>query len=91
MIKSYVLTEIAAIVGSEEQAEDLIKFIKENEKQSEDGIWSTNIFGKSIEEIVNDGINSKIEKLTEQTKSKMQDTLQKITNESKGGVICIII
>ena len=90
MIKTNVLTEIAPIVGSEEQAEDLIKFIKENET-SDEGMWNTNIFGKSIEQIVNDGIKGKIDKLSDDTQSKMQETLQKITNDSKGGVICIII
>ena len=56
MIKANIETEIAPIVGSEEQAKDLITYIKENAAQSEDGIWTTNIFGKSIEDIVDDGI-----------------------------------
>ena len=90
-IKSNIYTEISPIVGSEEQAEDLIKFIKENGKENADGIWETNIFGKTIEQIVNEGIRAKIDKLSDETQSKMQDTLQKITNDSKGGVICIII
>ncbi len=90
MIKTNVLTEISPIVGSEQQAEDLIRFIKENEN-SEVGMWNTNIFGKTIEQIVNDGIKSKIDKLSDETQGKMQETLQKITNDSKGGVICIII
>jgi len=90
MIKTNVLTEIAPIVGSEEQANDLISFIKQNET-SEEGIWNANIFGKSIEQIVNDGIKTKIDKMSVETQGKMQETLQKITNDSKGGVICIII
>ncbi len=91
MIKTDILTEIAPIVGSEEQAKDLIDFIIKNGKESEEGIWGTNIFGKSIEEIVNDGIASKIDNLTQQTRVKMQDAVCKITNESKGGVIFIIL
>lgn len=90
MIRTNVLTEIAPIVGSEAQAEDLIRFIKENEN-TEEGMWNTNIFGKTIEQIVNDGIKSKIDKMSGGTQEKMQETLQKITNDSKGGVICIII
>ncbi len=90
-IKSNIYTEISPIVGSEEQAQDLIQFIKENGKDNSDGIWETNIFGKTIEQIVNEGIRAKIDKLSDETQSKMQDTLQKITNDSKGGVICIII
>jgi len=90
-IRTNVLTEIAPIVGSEEQARDLIEFIKENGKDPEKGIWDTNIFGKTIEQIVDEGIKTKIAKLSEETQVKMQDTLQKITNESSRGVICIII
>lgn len=91
MIKANILTEIAPIVGSEEQALDLISFIKENAKSGDDGIWDTNIFGKTIEQIVFDGIRNKIDKLSDETQLKMQETIQKITNDSKGGVICIII
>lgn len=91
MIKANIMTEIAPIVGSEEQAKDLIEFINENSKTKEDGIWETNIFGKSIEQIVDDGIHTKISHLSDETQEKMQNTLQKITNESNGGVICIII
>ena len=91
MIKASVMTEIAPIVGSEEQALDLISFIKENAKAGDDGIWDTNIFGKTIDQIVTDGIRNKIDKLSDETQLKMQETIQKITNDSKGGVICIII
>ena len=53
--------------------------------QSEEGIWSTNIFGKSIEQIVDDGIQAKISQMTEDRQMKLQDTLQKIINDSNGG------
>ena len=56
LIKAHIETEIAPIVGSEQQAQDLIAYIKENARESDDGIWNTNIFGKSIEQIVEDGI-----------------------------------
>lgn len=91
MIKANVQTELAPIVGDEAQANDLMKFIKENGKDGLDGIFATNIFGKTIEQIVTDGIRTKIDKLSNETQTKMQDTLQKITNDSHGGVICIII
>ena len=58
MIKANIETEIAPIVGSEQQAEDLIAYIKESAKSPE-GIWNTNIFGKSVEQLVDDGIRSK--------------------------------
>lgn len=91
MIKTEVLTEIAPIVGNEEQAKDLIEYIKENGEKSENGIFETNIFGKSIEQIVEEGIRNKLEKLSDETQDKLKSTLEKITNESNGGVICIII
>lgn len=91
MIKANIETEIAPIVGSEEQAHDLITFIKENEKNTDDGMWETNIFGKSIEQLVEDGIRTKIAQISEESQVKLQDTMQKIVNDSKGGLICIII
>ena len=91
MIKAHIETEIAPIVGSQQQAEDLIAYIKQNARDSDEGIWNTNIFGKSIEQIVEDGIQAKVSQLTEDCQMKLQDTLQKIINDSKGGMICIII
>ncbi len=91
MIKSFIETEIAPIVGSEQQAKDLIAYMKQTAQESESGIWETNIFGKSIEQIVNDGIDAKISQMTEECQMKLQDTMQKIVNDSNGGMICIII
>ena len=76
---------------SEQQAKDLIAYIKENARESDDGILNTNIFGKSIEQIVEDGIQAKVSQMTEDCQLKLQDTLQKIINDSNGGMICIII
>lgn len=91
LIKAHIETEIAPIVGSEQQAKDLIDYIKKNSQDGDDGIWETNIFGKSVEQIVEDGIQAKISQLTEDCQMKLQDTLQKIINDSNGGMICIII
>lgn len=91
LIKANIETEIAPIVGSEQQAKDLIEYIKENAAREKGGIWETNIFGKSIEEIVDDGIRAKIHVITEESQIKLQETLQKIINDSNGGLICIII
>ena len=91
LIKAHIETEIAPIVGSEQQAQDLIAYIKSNARESDEGVWSANIFGKSIEQIVEDGIQAKIAQMTEDCQMKLQDTLQKIINDSNGGMICIII
>ncbi|MFA9376639.1 MAG: stage IV sporulation protein A [Lachnotalea sp.] len=90
MIRANIETEIAPIVGSEEQAEDLIKFIKTSNNNNE-GIWKANIFGKSIEQLVEDGINSKIAQMSDDSQLKLQETMQKIVNDSNGGLVCIII
>ena len=91
LIRAQIQTEIAPIVGSEEQARDLIAYMKENAGKKEDGIWDTNIFGKSIEQIVEDGIQAKVNQMTEECQARLQDAMQKIINDSNGGLICIII
>ncbi len=91
MIKANIETEIAPIVGSEEQAADLISYIKKTASEQAEGIWETNIYGKSINQLVNDGISTKINKMTEDSQLKLQETMQKIINDSNGGIICIII
>lgn len=90
MIRANIATDIAPIVGSEKQAEDLVEYIKA-ESQTEEGVWATNIFGKSIENLVMDGIQRKITKINEESQVKLQDTMQKIVNDSNGGLVCIII
>lgn len=90
LIKAEIETEIAPIVGSEQQAQDLMAYIKENSK-GEEGIWQTNIFGKSIEQLVEDGIRTKLAVIGEESQMKLQDTMKRIVNESNGGLICIII
>ena len=90
MIKANIETEIAPIVGSEEQAKDLIAYIKAGEQRQE-SIWKTNIFGKSIEQLVEDGIHTKLVQISDESQVKLQDTMQKIVNDSKGGMVCIII
>lgn len=90
MIRANIETEIAPIVGSEEQARDLMAYI-EDAKAKENGIWETNIFGKSIEQLVGDGIQNKVNMISDASQQKLQDTMQKIVNDSKGGMVCIII
>ena len=90
LIRANIETEIAPIVGNEQQAEDLITYIKERE-QKEGGIWGTNIFGKSIEDLVMDGMRNKMAVINDESQVKLQDTMQKIVNDSNGGMVCIII
>lgn len=90
MIRANIETEISPIVGSEEQAKDLIRYISESGTGKE-GIWETNIFGKTVEQLVNDGITGKLTMIGEESQVKLQETIQKIVNDSNGGMVCIII
>ena len=74
----------------EQQAKDLIQYIGESGQRGE-SIWETNIFGKTVEQLVNDGIRTKISMIGEESQEKLQDTMQKIVNDSNGGLVCIII
>ena len=90
MIRANIETEIAPIVGSEEQAQGLKEYIKEGQN-SQEGVWNTNIFGKTIGELMEDGISHKISMMDDESQMKLQDTMQKIVNDSNGGMVCIII
>ena len=81
LIRANVETEIAPIVGNEQQAKDLIDYIK-NAEQTEEGIWGTNIFGKSIEELVMDGMRNKMAMINDESQEKLQDTMQKIVHHN---------
>lgn len=90
MIRANIETEIAPIVGSEQQANDLVNYISQMAGEKE-GVWGTNIFGKTIEELVMDGMKNKIAMIGDESQTKLQDTMQKIVNDSTGGMVCIII
>lgn len=91
MIQTDIETEIAPIVGSEEQANDLIRYMQEITEELPEGIWDINIFGKTMKQLVEDGITEKINRMTEESREKLQTTMKRIVNESTGGLVCIII
>ena len=90
MIRANIQTEIAPIVGTQDQAEDLIRYITDAGTDG-NGIWETNIFGKTVEQLVRDGIAGKIAMIGDESQMKLQETMQKIVNDSNGGMVCIII
>ncbi|MGN1167171.1 MAG: stage IV sporulation protein A [Lachnospiraceae bacterium] len=90
LIRANIETEIAPIVGNEKQAQDLIDYIKKM-SDTEEGIWGTNIFGKSVEDLVMDGMRNKMMAINDESQEKLQNTMQKIVNDSNGGLVCIII
>ena len=91
MIQANIETEIAPIVGTQEQAQDLIRYISGQSGENTEGIWETNIFGKTVRQLVEEGMESKVNKLTQESQLKLQETIQKVVNDSNGGLVCIII
>ena len=90
MLKTEIMVEIAPIVGTRSQAEDLIQHIKGNMKDNTDGIWDTKISGKTIEKIVTDGIYEKTHNMTTESMGKIGDTIEKVMNENSG-LVCLIV
>lgn len=91
MISTGIETEIAPIVGTSAQAQDLIDYIRTAQSGDPSAIWDTLIFGKSIGELVDEGMKGKIAKLTDECQQKLQETLRKIINDSRGNIIFVII
>ena len=91
MIKINTETEVSPLVGSEKQSEDLVKYLLSEFENDPKEIWKSNIFGKSLYELVNEGLQNKLAKMPEEAQSKLQETLQRIVKEGSGGLICIIL
>ena len=91
MIKADIKTEVCPIVGTEKQSEELVHYLLEEFESNPAEIWESNIFGKSLHELVNEGLNNKLNRMPDEAQIKLQETLQKIINEGSGGLICIIL
>ena len=91
IMKVDVATEVAPIVGTEKQGEDLINFIMGKFQDNPAGIWETNMFGKSLHDLVNEGLAGKLTAMPKDAQGKMRKTLTRIVNENKGGLICILL
>ena len=91
MIRADIETEIAPLVGSEKQSEELVNYLLKEFEGKPEKLWESNIFGKSLYELITEGLQNKIYKMPEDAQLKLQETLQKIINEGSGGLICIIL
>lgn len=91
IIRANIQTEISPIVGTEKQSEELVKYLSSEFENDPTKVWESNIFGKSLYELVNDGLQNKLYHMSEDAQGKLQETLQKIINEGHGGLICIIL
>ena len=91
MIRANIETEVSPIVGSEKQSEELVNYLLSGFENDPTSIWESNIFGKSLHELVNEGLQAKLAKMPEEAQFKLQETLERIVNEGSGGLICIIL
>ncbi len=90
IIRTDVQAEISPIIGTEKQSEELIQYLMREFEGEPEKIWRTNLFGKSLNELVREGIQNKLTAMPENAQIKLKDTLQKIVNDGSGGLICII-
>ncbi|MBQ7792285.1 MAG: stage IV sporulation protein A [Clostridia bacterium] len=91
MIRADIQTEVSPIVGTEKQSEDLVKYLLSDYEEDPTKIWESNIFGKSLHELINEGLQTKLSRMPEDARGKLRETLTKIINEGSGGLICIIL
>ena len=91
MIRADIETEVSPIVGSERQSEELVNYLLSEFESDPIKIWESNIFGKNLHELVNEGLQNKLYRMPEDAREKLQETLERIVNEGSGGLICIIL
>ena len=91
MMKADIKTEVAPVVGSESQSEELVKYLLEGFEEDPQKIWESNIFGKSLNELVNEGLRNKLYHMPADARMKFQETLERVINEGCNGLLCIIL
>ena len=91
MMSANITTEINPIVGSERQSEELINYLLTDFEENPTKIWESNIFGKSLSDLVNEGLHNKLNRMPVDARLKLQETIQRIINDGCGGLICIIL
>ena len=91
LLKATINTEISPIVGSERQSEELVMSLLQDFEQDPIRIWESNIFGKSLHELVNEGLQNKLLHMPQEARARLQETLERVINEGCSGLICIIL
>ena len=91
MMRADITTEVNPIVGSEKQSEDLVRYLLSEFEESPQKIWESNIFGKSLHELVNEGLHNKLYRMPSDARLKLQETIERIINEGCSGLVCIIL
>ena len=91
MMRADITTEVAPIVGSEKQSEELVNYLMTGFDEDPLKIWESNIFGKSLNELVNEGLRNKLYRMPAEARMRLKETLERIINEGCSGLICIIL
>lgn len=91
LLRTTINTEVAPIVGSEKQSEELVLYMLNDFEESPEKIWESNIFGKSLHELVSEGLHAKLAKLPEDARMKIKETIERMINEGCSGLICFIL
>ena len=91
MMRTCIKTEVTPIVGSEQQSEDLVLYLLKEFEESPSQIWDSNIFGKSLHELVNEGMHNKLHRMPEDARGRVRETIERIINDGCNGLICIIL
>ena len=91
IMKAVIHTEISPIVGTEKQSEDLVQSLLGDFESDPEKLWESNIFGKSLHELVNDGLQNKLLHMPQEARTRLQETLEKVINDGCTGLICILL
>lgn len=91
LIRADISAEVEPIIGTERQSEELISYLMNDFDREPDKIWDTNIFGKSLSEMVSEGLHSKLSRLPEDAREKLREAVERIINEGCSGLICLLI
>ena len=91
MIRAEIQTEINPVIGTREQADEMVTHLAQEYEEDPDRIWDFNLFGKSLYEMLEEGIYTKLENMPEESRAKLSETLERIIKEGRGGLVCILL
>ncbi len=90
-MKANITTEVSPIVGSEKQSEDLVMYLLSGFEEDPVKIWGSNIFGKSLHDLVNEGLHAKLARMPMDARMRVQETVERVINEGCNGLVCILL
>ena len=91
MIKTGIKADLCPVIGSEEQSEEVVRFLSGEAQDNPEKVWEYNMFGRSLYDMVSDGMTAKLSHMPDESREKLGETLGKIINEGSNGLICILL